>query len=715
MRYDHGGPEGVQQTGVMASSPPPAARRESLDRIHGRLVPDPYRWLEQGNTPETRRWLDDQAKYFALHHQRWSHRDNLRNRIAELLDRPSWSVPAVFDHHLIATRSTGLVDYPELVVIEAGRVRTLVDPMRLDPSGLTRLDAWAPSLDGRLVAVQTSHRGTEHGQLVVLEVATGQVIDGPIGRLRSASVAWLPGNAGFYYVRMVDDPVDGRPVRRGVWLHMLGTDSGDDECVRPPTGPRPTVPFVRIDSEGRWLLVFESYGTNHRNDLWIADLPASDPAAPLLRPVQQGVDASTSGRLGPDGWLYLLTTLGAPRRRLCRARPEDPGSWQTVVPEDPHATLDEFAVLDDDAGRVEVVVTRTWAGRCELLAHDTAGHSPARSIAIPVKGVVQHLTATPGRGEMYLSIEGVTSPPSVYRFRGGSSLLEPWIQGQQIAANTPLNVTYTRYSAADGTLIGLTILQTPEHSPEPGPMILHAYGGHGSSRKLGYSASLLAWLEAGGRYAIAHVRGGGDEGRSWHHAGTRTGKLTTITDVVAAARWLSEQGYSRPEQLCLSGGSQGGLVVLAAAVREPSICGAVIAHAPLADMVRFEQMGLGASWTEEFGTVADPSEFEALLCYSPYHNVVEGAPYPAVLLTGFHEDSRTGAAHPRKMCAALQWANHGERPVLLRYAFDAGHARAALSRAIDLAADVHAFAAAWTGLDPATVDHRSEREEVRHG
>lgn len=716
MRCDHRGPEGVHQIGVMAPSPPLAARGESVDRIHGRVVPDPYRWLEQGNTPETRRWLDDQAKYFAHHHQRWPHRDNLRNRIAELLDRPSWSVPAVFDHHLIATRSTGLVDYPELVVVEGSQVRTLVDPMRLDPSGLTRLDAWAPSLDGRLVAMQTSRRGTEHGQLVVLEVATGQVIDGPVGRVRSASVAWLPGNAGFYYVRMLDDPADGQPVRRGVWLHMLGADGGDDQCVHSPTGPRPTVPSVRVDSEGRWLLVFESYGTNHRNDLWIADLSASDPAAPLLRPVQRGVDASTSGRLGHDGWLYLLTTLGAPRRRLCRTRPEDSGRWETIVPEDPHATLDEFAVLDDDEGRVEVLVTRTRAGHCELVAHDIAADSPARQIELPVDGVVQHLTATPGRGKIYLSVAGVTSPASVYLFRGGSRGLESWTQeGQQIAAQPPVSVTRIRYPAADGTLVGLTVLQTSEHLTETGPMILHVYGGHGSSRRLGFSASLLAWLDAGGRYAIAHVRGGGDEGRSWHHAGTRAGKLTTITDVIAAARWLSEQGYSRPEQLCLSGGSQGGLVVLAAAVQEPSICGAVIAHVPLADMVRFEQMGLGASWTEEFGTVADPAEFEALFSYSPYHNVVEGQRYPAVLLTGFHEDSRTGAAHPRKMCAALQWANSGERPVLLRYAFDAGHARGALSQAIDLAADVHAFAAAWTGLGPATVDHRSEREEVCHG
>lgn len=714
---DHIGPDGVHPSGVMAPSPPLAARCKSVDRFHGQVVHDPYRWLEQGDTPSTRRWLDDQVAHFTLHQQRWSRRENLRYRIAELLDQPSWSVPAVFDDHLIATRSTRLVDYPELVVVEAGGVRTLVDPMRLDPSGLTRLDAWAPSLDGRLVAVQTSRRGTEHGQLVVLEVATGQVIDGPVGRVRSASVAWLPGNAGFYYVRMLDDPVDGQPVRRGVWLHMLGDDCGDDRCVHPPTGPRPTVPFVRVNSEGRWLLVFESYGTNHRNDLWIADLSASDPAAPLLRPVQRGVDASTSGRLGPDGWLYLLTTLGASRRRLCRTRPEDSGRWETIVPEDPHATVDEFAVLGDGEGRVEVLVTRTRAGYCELVAHDLAADSPARRIDLPVEGVVQHLTTAPGGGEMYLSLAGVTSPPSVYRCRCGSSRLEPWIQtgGQQIAAHKPVSVTHTRYPAADGTPVGLTILHTSEHLSQPGPMILHVYGGHGSSRKLGFSASLLAWLEAGGRYAIAHVRGGGDEGRSWHHAGTRTGKLTTITDAIAAARWLSAQGYSRPEQLCLSGGSQGGLVVLAAAVLTPSICGAVIAHAPLADMVRYEQMGLGASWTEEFGTVADPAEFEALFSYSPYHNVIAGERYPAVLLTGFHEDSRTGAAHPRKMCAALQWANSGDRPVLLRYAFDAGHARDALSRAIDLAADVHAFAAAWTGLDPEIPDHRSEREEVHYG
>ncbi len=249
-------------------------------------------------------------------------------------------------------------------------------------------------------------------------------------------------------------------------------------------------------------------------------------------------------------------------------------------------------------------------------------------------------------------------------------------------------------SGDDVLLLGL-----PASWEEPAPTILHAYGGFGRPRQFGFSATVLAWLLAGGRYAVAHVRGGGDSGREWHLRGARRNKIRSVQDLIAAGDALVADGYCTRGRLCLSGGSAGGLLVLAAATLRPDLCSAVIASAPLADMARFERLGLGAMWIREFGTAADPGDFAALMSYSPYHRALDGHGhhYPAVLLTGFHGDTRTDAAHPRKMCAALQAAG---APALLRYEHDVGHGPRAVSRAIDLAADAHAFAAARTGLSP---------------
>lgn len=681
-------------------------RDATSDRWHGRLVRDPYRWLEDGDAAETATWLDEQRARFVAARDSWPLRPQFRRRITELLGHTSWSVPADFPTHTLATRSEGLRDHPELVIVRGDAVVTLVDPLVLDPTGATQLDAWAPSPDGRLVAVQTSRGGTEQGTLVVLDL-DGRVVDGPIDRVRYSSVAWLGDGSGFFYIRAAPSFATGTAPAplRGVWLHRLG---GEDVCIREPTGR--TAPIVRGEPTGRWLIVSESHGTNHRNDLWIADLAGIDPAAAQLRPVQQGIDADTSARIGPDGWLYLLTSSDAPRRRLCRVRPERPDDpWETVIAEQPDATLDEFAVLHG-----ELLTLHRRHGRCELTRHDADGPHP---VPLPDEHIAQGLTATAQHDRAYVSLAGVTTPGAVHVVARG--VASPWRAAREVV-DTAVTVTRTHYPAPDGTPIPLTVLDGPDVIDGPRPTILHAYGGHGSPRRLGFSASLLAWLEAGGRYAIAHVRGGGDEGRDWHRAATRTTKITTITDLIAGAQALVALGHTTAGQLCLSGGSQGGLVVLAAAVRDPSICNAVIAHAPLADMVRSELMGLGANWTEEFGSVEDPAEFAAMLAYSPYHNVTPGTDYPAVLLTGFHGDTRTGAAHPRKMCAALQHAQqqdaqqqHAEpgRPTVLRYAFDAGHARGALSRAIDLAADVHAFAAGWTGLTSPDQEARTDTKE----
>lgn len=657
-------------------------------------VPDPYRWLEDDDSPRCLRWLAARDAEFQSALPTWPLRDALAAEIRHLVATTQWSPPLRRGGLLFATRRDGGDEHPRLVVIEpSGRERVLFDPTVGDPDGTTTLDAWEPSPDGTLVAVQTSHGGTERGELHVLSVATGRPVEPPIPGIRYAHVAWLPASYGpaFYFVRR--DSANGR---RGVWLHRVGRK--EDTLVHPCQAAR-TVPGVRLHRD-RWLVVTESHGTGHRNDLWLADLAASPPEAPVLRPVHVGRDVESEATIGPDGLLYLRTTWHAPLRRICVADPAAPAPehWREVVPEAPDALLDGFAVAGR-ADAVDVVYTRTRLGISELRVHTPGSARADWVVPLPGEGMVAQVTADTS-GEVYFCYADVATPLTVFTL-GADGVPVPWPpHAASLPPRTPIERRSLSYLSFDGVRVPLTIFALP--GTPPGPTILHAYGGFGRPRQFGFSATVLAWLRHGGRYAVAHVRGGGDFGRTWHLAGAGRHKVRAVRDLVAAADFLVARGECRRDELCLSGGSAGGLLVLAAIARRPDLCAAVIALAPLADMIRFPQLGLGAMWSREFGSVTDPEDFAALLDYSPYHRVLRTPPaaYPAVLLTGFHGDTRTGPAHPRKMCAALQERTRGPRPILLRYEHGVGHGPRAVSRAVELAADAHAFAAAQTGLSP---------------
>lgn len=677
--------------------------------LHGRRVPDPFRWLEAPDSPATRAWLAEREREFAEAVRRWPLRGWLYSEIRDLVADDLWSPPQWRGRTAFATLRTAGAEHPRLLVLSEGVRRVLFDTAALDPGGGTTLDAWEPSPDGALVAVQTSRGGVERGELRIIDTATGRTVEEPIRGVRYSHVAWLPGTGtpAFYYVRR--DDTDGR---RGVWLHRLAVTeparaaAADDVLVHACAAAR-TVPGVRV-RRGRWLIVTESHGTGHRNDVWLADLAAGPVEAPPLRPVQVGADAENDADIGPDDLLYIRTTWGAPRRRVCVADPAAPGveHWREVVPEAPDATLDGFALAGGSgAGSTEVLVSRTRLGLSELSAH---GADRTRALPLPGEGMVTDLQSHDD-GTVSLCYADVATQQVVLTWRPGRARPRRWQRaapgnaGAAVPGRTdsPVPRRVLTGVSADGTPVPVTVFSRTGFD-DAGPTILHGYGGFGRPRQFGFSATVLAWLNAGGRYAVAHVRGGGDAGRAWHLQGSGRGKVRAVRDLIAAGESLARAGVCARNQLCLSGGSAGGLLVLAAAMLRPDLCAAVIASAPLADMARFERLGLGAMWTREFGSAADPGDFAALMAYSPYHAALAapGTGGPAVLLTGFHGDTRTDAAHPRKMCAALRGAGRPAEQALLRYEHGVGHGPRSVSRAIDLAADAHAFAAAWTGLAP---------------
>lgn len=686
---------------------PEAPRLDLVEHLHGRAVPDPYRWLEDVTDPATQTWLLEQDALCDAALGALPRRERLRARLHELMGAGVVSAPAWRGDRQFFVRRTAEQEHAVLLTVDPdGTERVLVDPMAIDPGGTTTLDAWQPSKEGDLLAYQLSEGGTEESVLRVIDVVTGELVDGPLDRARYSPVAWLPGGDAYYYVRRVDPalvPPQEAQYHRRVCLHRVGTDAEHDVEILGAGLDMTNYYDVSVSMDGRWLVVGASAGTAPRNDVWLADISAPDAeATPDLRVVQQGVDASTSLHVGRDGRVYVFTDRDARRGRLCVTTPDDAsyGTWTDLVAEDPEAVLESYAVLDGVELSTPVLLC-SWTRHAvsEVTVHDLATGRRTGTVPTPGLGSVGGLHERPeGGAEAWFGYTDAVTPASVYRYDARTGETTLWASAPGTLDVPRVHVQQVAYPSADGTTVRMFVL-SPEAEPQrPRPTILYGYGGFGVPLTPGFSAGVLAWVEAGGVYAIANLRGGSEEGEDWHRAGMREHKQNVFDDLHAAAEHLLAGGWCTADQLAISGGSNGGLLVGAALTQRPDLYAAVVCSAPLLDMVRYEQFGLGATWNDEYGTAADAEELGWLLSYSPYHHVHEGADYPAVLFTVFDGDTRVDPMHGRKMCAALQHATTGDRPVLLRRERDVGHGARAVSRSVDLSVDALTFTAACTGL-----------------
>ncbi|HEU4541287.1 MAG TPA: prolyl oligopeptidase family serine peptidase [Jiangellaceae bacterium] len=677
---------------------PTAPRTDHADVLHGITVPDPYRTLEDESDPATMAWSAAQDELFAEHQATWDARPALQARLTELLAAGSIGTPAWRGERAFFTRRTAEQEHAGLLTIDgdpntAGSERVLIDPMAIDPSGATTLDAWQPSKSGDLLAYQLSAGGTEESVLRVLDVTTGEDVDGPIDRARYSPVAWLPDGKAFYYVRRL--PPDAVPAgeeqyHRRVYLHRIGTDPGADVEIFGDGKDKTNYYGVSVSRDGRWLVVTAAQGTSPRNDAWLADIEASDPAAPDLLTIQAGVDARAYPHVRRDGRLYIWTDVDAPRGRLAVADPTEPTAWRDLLPEDPHAVLEDYAILDD---LEQPLLVALWTRHAisEISVHDLATGNRIGALDLPGLGTVGGLSERPEGGhEAWFPYTDHTMPTRVLRYDARSGAVTTWAESPGAVDVPPVQSRQVTYRSKDGTEVRMVIVSPTGEPDRPRPTVLYGYGGFSVSLTPAFSASILTWVEAGGVWAIANLRGGSEEGEAWHRAGMREHKQNVFDDFVAAAEYLVDSGWTTRHQLGISGGSNGGLLVGAALTQRPELFRAVVCSAPLLDMVRYETFGLGATWNDEYGTADDPEELRWLLSYSPYHHVRDGAAYPAVLFTVFAGDTRVDTMHARKMCAALQAATTGGT-VLLRAEREVGHGARAVSRTVDLAADQLAF------------------------
>jgi len=696
-----------------SSGYPEAERLDLVEEIHGHQIADPYRWLEDPDDPRTRDWCTQQDRLFGEWQARWLGDEVsgwLRRRLAALADAGSVSVPVWRGERQFFTRRGPSQEHEVLLTAGPDGVeRVLIDPAAIDPSGSTTLDAWFPSQEGGLLAYLLSAGGTEQSLLRVLDVVTGEIVDGPVDRTSHSVVAWLPGGVAFYYQRLPAPdqvPAGEQRFHRRVYLHRVGTDPDRDVLVFGEGLPRTAFFVPAVSRGGRRLRIMVDWGPAGA-DIYLADLEADGIEMPRFTALQQGVDAIGELSFGRDGRLYVLTDRETPNRRLCavdRGYPEYE-HWHTVLPEDPEAVLEDFAILDGrQLRRPLLLARRSRHAVSELTLHDLATGELVASVPVPGPGTIQGLAEHPDGGPFaWFSYTDFRTPPGVYRFDARTGEVAVWAPspgGAEVGAVEVRRVTYT---SPDGAAVGMFILSPAGEPDRPRPVILYGYGSLGHSRTPAFSALRLAWAEAGGVYAIANVRGGGEEGQAWHRAGMRENRQNTVDDFHAAGDYLVDQGWTTRAQLGIHGGSAGGDLVGVALTQRPGAYAAVVCSAPLLDLVRYERHPVGALLAREYGCARDPEEFEWLLAGSPYHHVRQGAAYPATLFTVFEGDARVDPMHARKLAAALQHATSAspeDRPILLRREFGVGHTTRAVSRSVPLWLDQLGFFARQLGLRP---------------
>ncbi|MCC2334605.1 prolyl oligopeptidase family serine peptidase [Cellulomonas wangsupingiae] len=716
-----------------AASPapyPPAPRSDLVEDLHGHRVADPYRTLEDVDDERTQAWSRAQDDLYAAYRTRLGDAaegtpfagEVLQERLRALLGAGFVGAPAWRGDRRFFSRRAGEQEHAVVVVAEpdgAGgeRERVLVDPLALDAAGTTTLDAWQPSKEGHLLAYQVSHGGTEESVLHVLDVATGELVDGPIDRARYSPVAWLPGGDAFYYVRRLAPdlvPADEQQYHRRVWLHRVGTSPERDVEVFGAGLDMTSYYGVQVSRDGRWLLVSASAGTAPRTDVWIADLTAPGAQdAPTFTEVAVGLDAEVGAWVGRDGRLYVHTDLDAPRGRLAVTDPTSPGveHWVTLLPQDDVAVLEDVAFVDDGDPAAPTALLAAWRRHAvsEVTVHDPRTGRRTGEVPLPGLGSISGLVTRPeGGASVWFSYTDHVTVPHVHRYDATTGEVTVWASPPGALPDVPaVHTRQIEVTSADGTTVRAFVLARADRVDAdgrplaPAPTVLYGYGGFQISLDPAYSATTLAWVEAGGVYVVANLRGGGEEGEDWHRAGMRAHKQNVFDDFHAVAERLVADGWTTPGTLACWGGSNGGLLVGAAVTQRPDLWAAAVCSAPLLDMVRYQRFGLGVTWTEEYGDADDPEELGWLLGYSPYHRVVDGTAYPAVLFTVFEGDSRVDPLHARKLAAALQAATSSdpdERPVLVRREIGVGHGARALSRTVALSAEQLQFVAERTGL-----------------
>ncbi len=648
----------------------PATKTDNVvDVLHGVKIVDPYRWLEDGNDPKVKEWVEEQNKFTQSILGKVPKRQEIRKRLSELLEIGSLGTPAPVKGRYFYTKRDGDQNQPILYVREGvqGKDRILLDPNLLAKDGTIALDWWFPSKDANLLAYGISKDGSEQSTLHIRDVATGKDLPDTIERTRYSSVAWLPDNKGFYYTRypaIGSVPKGQENYNRHVFFHVLGSDPSQDPKVFGEGRPAEDMMSVQISPDGRWLAVtaFEGWA---KSEIYVRDNHAKDAK---FFPLIDKVNAVFNVTLRNDRF-YVHTNQDAPRYRYFQVDAQKPSrdQWREIIPQEKDV-LQDVAVIGDT---LVAEYMHDASSRLRLLDKNA---KLVQEIALPTLGTVAGLGGAWDGDELFFGFQSFTVAPSVYRVDLKTTKQELWGRVQTDIDSKAYAVEQVRYKSKDGTSITMFLARKKGIvNNGMNPTLLYGYGGFNISLTPTFAPSRFLFLEKGGVLAIPNLRGGGEYGEDWHRAGMLESKQNTFDDFLAAAEWLIANKVTDKEHLAIQGGSNGGLLVSAALTQRPDLFRAVVCQVPLIDMLRYHKFLIARLWIPEYGSADDPEQFKFISLYSPYQHVKPGTAYPAVLLTTAAADSRVDPLHARKMAALLQAATISSRPILLRQETRAGH------------------------------------------
>lgn len=674
-----------------ALSYPPAPPSDQIDHYHGVAVPDPYRWLEDADSPQTRGWIEAENKLTFSFLESIPQRQALKQRLTSLWNYQRYGIPQRRGGRYFYTRNDGLQNQSVLYWTDslAADPQVLLDPNQLSPDGTVSLTDFVPSEDGRLLAYGLAEAGSDWQQWRVRNVADGRDHNDLLEWVKFSSVSWTPDHQGFFYSRY-DQPARGAALTQAnyyqkLYYHRLGTPQSADRLIYHRPDQKEWGFSGHVTDDGRYLIITVWRGAQRNNQVFYLDL--ADPPAQVVELIT-GFDAEYSF-LGNDGPLFWFhTDLDAPRYRIVAVDTRDPARnrWRQVVPQR-GAVLESASLV---GGRFIATYLRDARSEVRLFALDG---SPSGIVELAGLGSVGGFGGRQDETETFYAFTSFTTPTTIYRYdvaRAQSSLF------RRPEIDFPADDYETRqvfYTSRDGTSVPMFLVHRKGLVLSGrNPTLLSGYGGFNISLTPTFSVARLVWLERGGVLAVPNLRGGGEYGRSWHEAGMLQQKQNVFDDFIAAAQWLIDSGYTAPDRLAINGRSNGGLLVAACLTQRPDLFAAALPGVGVLDMLRFHKFTIGWAWVSEYGSADDPEHFAALLKYSPLHNIRPGTPYPATLITTADHDDRVVPAHSFKFAAALQAAQSGPAPILIRIETSAGHgAGTPTAKLIEETADGYAF------------------------
>ncbi len=692
---------GADPASTATPAAPPKAKTEVVtDDLHGHKISDPYRWMENSDSLETREYVRAQLAYTRSLLDPLPGREKIHARLTQLLSIGNVGTPQVGGEWYFYTRREGMQNQPVLYVRKGlkGTERALVDVNTLAADGTVALDWWRISHDGKYAAYGTSPSGSEKSTLHVIETATGKLLPDTIEQTRAASVAWKLDDSGFFYTRYPkkgDLPAEEENYHRRVYYHALGGDAAKDPLIFEPKDPQDW-PDVSLSNEGRWLTIVSSHGWT-RSEIYLKDLKAN--TAPVT--VVAGKNFLYSGEVF-NRTLYILTNEDAPHYKVFAAPAETPdqGHWKPVIPESEGAVLQGLNII---GGKLVAEYEKNVSS---LLKIFSLVGKPLAEVPLPGIGSVAGVGGQWDSQEAFFGFQSFIVPPTILHYDLESGKTSVFTKVDAPIDSSGYQVQQVWYTSKDGTRVPMFIVSKKGLALNgKNPTLLYGYGGFQVSETPAFSRGILLWLENGGVYVLANLRGGSEFGEAWHRAGMLEKKQNVFDDFTAAAEYLIAQKYTDRDHLAIMGGSNGGLLVGASITQHPDLFRAAVCQVPLLDMLRYQNFLIAKLWVPEYGSSLDPKQFEYLYAYSPYHHVKPGTLYPAVLFMTADSDTRVDSMHAKKMAALMQAeAKNGadrNRPILLRIEPKAGHGQGKpLTKLIEEGTDIWSFLFWQLGVKP---------------